>query len=103
MNGRDPRAQQEELARAEEKLAKVDAERDHLVQRISELTAQLSSAREKADRARQPVRPAAYNMWDSPVDVLVSWRRCSAMSESLSTSLTSVRTGNLSMSAFTEN
>ena len=59
MNGRDPRDLQEELTRAEEQLARIDAERDHLVQRISELKAQLSSAREKADRARQPVRPAA--------------------------------------------
>ena len=59
MNGRAPRALQEELTRAEEQLAGIDAERDHVVQRISELKAQLSSATEKAWRARLPVRQTA--------------------------------------------
>ncbi len=58
MDGRDTRALQEELARAEERLAKIDVERDHVAQRISELKAQLSSASEKTARARLPVQQA---------------------------------------------
>jgi len=54
MNGRDLRAVQEELTRAEKQLARIDAEHRHLVQCISELKDQLSSAADKAERARRP-------------------------------------------------
>ena len=53
----DPEILQEELARAKGRLAEIDAERDRIVQQISDLTARLSVIHE-AECTRQPVSKA---------------------------------------------
>ena len=64
MNDRDPKSLQDEISRAEARVAELDEERDRVSRRISELKTELSSLqmagdhRQPAQQAAKPGRPA---------------------------------------------
>jgi superfamily II DNA or RNA helicase len=65
MKGHDPKFQQDEISRAEARVAELDEERDRLSRRISELKKELSSLQMAGDH-RQPAQQAALPSRPAP-------------------------------------